>query len=115
MWMSFAKPLGFEIALFLTRGSMMRCSEPIRLSILMDNVPQHLRGRWNALEGLTMFSYSGSAVVGGYLIERHGYRYCFYITAIVYICGLMMEVLLIPIIHNAKKLASPKASAVIKL
>ncbi|RQM19652.1 hypothetical protein B5M09_010993 [Aphanomyces astaci] len=78
----------------------MRCSEPLRTSLLMDYVPQHLRGRWNALEGLTMFTYSGSAMVGGYLIEHHGYRYCFLITAAIYGIGLLAELLLLPIIRN---------------
>ncbi|KAF0718902.1 Aste57867_1402 [Aphanomyces stellatus] len=98
--MAYATLLPLEIALFLLRSGSMRCSEPLRTSILMDYVPQHLRGRWNSLEGLTQFTYSGSAVVGGFLIEQHGYRYCFFITAVLYAVGVAIECLLVPIIRN---------------
>ncbi|KAF0718905.1 Aste57867_1405 [Aphanomyces stellatus] len=101
---SFAQPLWLEIVLFLTRTAFMRCSAPIRASILMDHVPKAWRGRWNALEGLTMFCYSGSAVAGGFLIERYGYRFCFYVTSLVFLSGLMLELLLLPIIRNERKL-----------
>ncbi|RHZ12460.1 hypothetical protein DYB26_013381, partial [Aphanomyces astaci] len=82
----------------------MRCSGPIRGSILMDHVPKAWRGRWNALEGLTMFCYSGSAMAGGFLIERYGYRFCFFVTSLIFLAGLMLELLLLPIIRNERKL-----------
>ncbi|RHZ23414.1 hypothetical protein DYB26_004043 [Aphanomyces astaci] len=96
------------------RSGFMRCSEPLRTSLMMDYVPQHLRGRWNSLEGLTQFTYSGSAVVGGYLIERHGYRLCFFITAVIYVVGVAIECLLVPIIRNHHRQLQAK-SAVVKL
>ncbi|EQC33405.1 hypothetical protein SDRG_08920 [Saprolegnia diclina VS20] len=113
LFMTYMKPLWGEIGLFLLRSGFMRCSEPLRTSILMDYVPQSLRGRWNALEGLTQFTYSGSAVVGGYLIERHGYRYCFFITSIIYAIGMVVELLLVPIIRNKPK--APPAKTVVAL
>ncbi|RHY07267.1 hypothetical protein DYB25_007960 [Aphanomyces astaci] len=111
--MAFVTPLSLEIGLFLLRG-FMRCSEPLRTSLMMDYVPQHLRGRWNSLEGLTQFTYSGSAVVGGYLIERQGYRLCFFITAVIYVVGVAIECLLVPIIRNHHRQLQAK-SAVVKL
>ncbi|KAF0718900.1 Aste57867_1400 [Aphanomyces stellatus] len=101
--MTYTTPLSLEVALFLLRSGFIRCSEPLRTSLLMDYVPQNQRGRWNALEGLTMFTYSGSAMVGGYLIERHGYRFSFLITAGFYGTGLLAELLLVPIIRNDPK------------
>ncbi|CAK4706837.1 hypothetical protein LEN26_011302 [Aphanomyces euteiches] len=100
---SFAKPLWIEITLFLTRTAFMRCSAPLRASILMDHVPKEWRGRWNALEGLTMFCYSGSAVAGGFFIERYGYRFCFFVSSLIFLSGLMLELLLVPIIRNERK------------
>ncbi|CAK4085048.1 unnamed protein product [Aphanomyces euteiches] len=110
--MTYITPLYLEIIMFLLRAGFMRCSEPLRTSLMMDYVPQNLRGRWNSLEGLTQFSYSGSAVVGGYLIERHGYRYCFLITAVIYFIGLMFEVVLIPVIQGHRALGKPKKAVV---
>ncbi|RHY54229.1 hypothetical protein DYB30_006651 [Aphanomyces astaci] len=109
---SYAEPLWLEITLYLTRTAFMRCSGPIRGSILMDHVPKAWRGRWNALEGLTMFCYSGSAMAGGFLIERYGYRFCFFVTSLIFLAGLMLELLLLPIIRNERKL---KVTSVVKL
>ncbi|TDH74432.1 hypothetical protein CCR75_005065 [Bremia lactucae] len=99
--MAYAQPIAVQIALFLMRGGMMRCSQPLRRSILMDFVPQNMRARWNALEGLSVFSWSGSAVFGGYLIDAYGYRACFVLTSVVYCAGLSIEVLLLPLTKNA--------------
>lgn len=99
--MSFVKPLPLQILLFLMRGGMMRCSQPLRRSILMDHVPKEIRARWNALESLSVFSWSGSAVVGGFLIDSYGYRICFFITSFVYLAGLSLELFLLPLTKHA--------------
>ncbi len=82
----------------------MRCSQPLRRSILMDHVPKEFRARWNALEGLAVFSWSGSAVLGGYLIDAYDYRTCFFITSFVYFAGLALELFLLPLTkHEMEK------------
>lgn len=103
MLMSFTKPLAAQIILFLMRGGMMRCSQPLRRSILMDHVPKDQRARWNALEGLSVFSWSGSAVIGGYLIDAYDYRTCFFITSFVYCFGLAIEMLLLPLTKHSRE------------
>ncbi|KAG7400215.1 hypothetical protein PHYBOEH_006553 [Phytophthora boehmeriae] len=99
--MAYAQPMVLQIVLFLMRGGMMRCSQPLRRSILMDYVPKNIRARWNALEGLSVFSWSGSAVLGGFLIDAYGYRMCFIITSFVYVAGLSMEMFLLPLTKHA--------------
>uniref|UniRef100_M4BFX9 Major facilitator superfamily (MFS) profile domain-containing protein n=1 Tax=Hyaloperonospora arabidopsidis (strain Emoy2) TaxID=559515 RepID=M4BFX9_HYAAE len=99
--MAYAQPVALQIALFLMRGGMMRCSQPLRRSILMDYVQKNIRARWNALEGLSVFSFSGSAVLGGYLIDAYGYRICFIITSFVYCVGLSLEMFLLPLTKHA--------------
>ena len=47
----------------------------------MDNVPPSERGRWAALESLNMFSWSGSAALGGYLVGWIGMVPLFCMTA----------------------------------
>jgi hypothetical protein len=49
--------------------------------MLMDNVPSHERGRWSALESVNMFSWSGSAALGGVLVGWVGIVPLFAITA----------------------------------
>ncbi|KAI9982786.1 hypothetical protein PInf_008796 [Phytophthora infestans] len=99
--MAYAQPMALQIVLFLMRGGMMRCSQPLRRSILMDYVPKNIRARWNALEGLSVFSWSGSAVLGGFLIDAYGYRMCFIITSLVYCAGLSLEMFLLPLTKHA--------------
>ncbi|CAH0515248.1 unnamed protein product [Peronospora belbahrii] len=99
--MAYAQPMALQIVLFLMRGGLMRCSQPLRRSILMDYVPKNIRARWNALEGLSVFSWSGSAVLGGFLIDAYGYRICFIITSLVYCVGLGLEMFLLPLTKRA--------------
>lgn len=99
--MAFARPLHLQVLLFLMRGGMMRCSQPLRRSVLMDFVKREVRARWNALEGISVFSYSGSAVLGGYLVDHYDYRTCFFITSLVYFAGLSLELLLLPLTKHA--------------
>ena len=36
---------------------------------------------WNSLDGIAGLGWSGSAVVGGYLIKGYGFQACFLVTA----------------------------------
>lgn len=101
--MTFVQPLALQILFFLLRGGLMRCSQPLRRSILMDAVPKRLRARWNALESLSVFSWSGSAFVGGYLIDAYDYRLCFLITSFVYSIGVTLELVLLPLTKHARE------------
>ena len=47
----------------------------------MDNVPSHERGKWSVLESVNMFSWSGSAALGGMLVGWFGIVELFAITA----------------------------------
>ena len=108
--MTYAKPLWLQIVLFLLRGSFMRCSIGLRRSVLMDHVPKKHRARWNSLEGLTMFTWSGSAVLGGYLIDAYSYRYCFLITAGIYFVGLVVELSLLPLTRKTSSFKTTSSS-----
>uniref|UniRef100_K3W7L5 Major facilitator superfamily (MFS) profile domain-containing protein n=1 Tax=Globisporangium ultimum (strain ATCC 200006 / CBS 805.95 / DAOM BR144) TaxID=431595 RepID=K3W7L5_GLOUD len=95
--MAFSTSLSVQCALFLLRGAMVHCTVPLRRSLLMDFVPKKQRARWNSLEGLSMFSWAGSAFLGGFLVEAHGYRVCFAVSSLVYLVGVLLESILIPI------------------
>ena len=55
------------------------CPNP--LAVLMDWVPRRLRGRVAAVDSVRSFSWSGSAALGGFLIQRYGFQRTFLITA----------------------------------
>ncbi|KAG7391183.1 hypothetical protein PHYPSEUDO_005544 [Phytophthora pseudosyringae] len=90
-----------QSVLFIAHGALMQCTEPLRRSILMDFVPKTHRARWSSLEGLTLASWSGSAVLGGIIVDAYGYRLCFVAAALAHICGLALETMLIPLTRNA--------------
>ncbi|KAE8883203.1 hypothetical protein PF005_g9512 [Phytophthora fragariae] len=90
-----------QSVLFVFHGAFMQCTEPLRRSLLMDFVPKSHRARWNSLEGLTVASWAGSAVLGGIIVDAYGYRICFIAAALVYICGLALETMLIPLTRHA--------------
>eukprot|EP00923_Selenidium_pygospionis_P060337 GHVN01106177.1.p1 GENE.GHVN01106177.1~~GHVN01106177.1.p1 ORF type:complete len:168 (-),score=30.95 GHVN01106177.1:544-1047(-) len=69
---------------------MMNCGFPIDRSIVNDYIPSRHRGKWNAVQSLTGMTWSGSAMLGGFLSDTHDYRYTFIFTAMIYCVALVM-------------------------
>jgi hypothetical protein len=63
------------------RTAFMNSTSALTKSVLMDSVPKHERAKWSALESLNMFSWSGSAALGGILVEWRGIIFNFCVTA----------------------------------
>lgn len=101
--MASASSIHWQIVMFLIQSSMIQCSEPLRRSIIMDVVPKHHRARWNSLEGLTTFAWTGSAILGGFIVDSYGYRWCFFAAASAFAVGMVLEMLLIPITRHVKE------------
>ncbi|GMF17894.1 unnamed protein product [Phytophthora lilii] len=106
--MAISREVTDQTVLFVFHGALMQCTEPLRRSILMDFVPKTHRARWNSLEGLTVASWAGSAVLGGIIVDAYGYRLCFVAAALVYICGLTLETMLIPLTRHAAEVQNVK-------
>lgn len=64
---------------------------------MMDVVPKRERGKWNSLEGVSSFTWTGSAALGGYLVDRYSYHFTFRITAAIYVLGTALLLLLVPL------------------
>ena len=71
------------VPLYLVREFCVNASLGLTKSVLNDYVPKSQRARWNSFEAVNTFGWSGSASLGGYIIERHGYRINFFVTAAV--------------------------------
>jgi len=69
------------IALYMLRTTFMNSTTPLTKSVLMDAVPKESRGKWSAVESVSMFSWSGSAALGGILVGWDGLLFNFSITA----------------------------------
>ena len=70
--------------LFIVRTSVMNGVTGLKRSILMDCIPKKSRAKWNSFESITRFTWSGSAALGGFLVQKFSYKFCFLITAIIY-------------------------------
>lgn len=79
-------------------STAQHCVRPLKKSILMDYVPVHQRGRWNSLDSVTRFGWSGSALVGGWIVDHWSYSGSFFITAMVQILASTLLVTLIRLV-----------------
>lgn len=66
--------------LYLLRTSFMNATSALTKSVLMDAVPKSERAKWSALESINMFSWSGSAALGGVLVGFEGIVFNFIVT-----------------------------------
>jgi len=83
--MCYIRSLVLVLPLYLLRGALMNARGPIVRSMIMDLVTSDLRGRWNSIQSLSGFTWSGSAALGGYLADYAGdYRFTFIVTALIY-------------------------------
>lgn len=67
--------------LFVVRTGLMNSTKPLTKSVINDIVPPGERGRWNALESVNAATWSGSAAIGGVLVDSYGYVPNFFATA----------------------------------
>jgi MFS family permease len=67
--------------LLVLRTAFMNSTSALTKSVLMDHVPKDERAKWSALESFNMFSWSGSAALGGILVDSDGILFTFCITA----------------------------------
>eukprot|EP00884_Botryococcus_braunii_P015730 jgi/Botrbrau1/2840/Bobra.0125s0047.1 len=83
------------VPIFLVRTSVNNACNPLSNSILMDFLPKERRGRWNSLNSIISWGWAGSALIGGYLIQKYGYTVTFGVTAVV---QLMAWLVLVPLV-----------------
>lgn len=53
---------------YVLRTAFMNSTSALTRSFLLDHVPSEERAQWTALESLNMFGWSGSALLGGWLL-----------------------------------------------
>eukprot|EP00928_Gymnodinium_smaydae_P017758 TRINITY_DN16789_c0_g2_i1.p1 TRINITY_DN16789_c0_g2~~TRINITY_DN16789_c0_g2_i1.p1 ORF type:complete len:497 (-),score=32.95 TRINITY_DN16789_c0_g2_i1:137-1564(-) len=120
---SYYKYPGVMVPLFITRCSIMWSCAAIKGSVVADYTPKSQRGRWKALESITAMGWSGSAAVGGWLIDHFGYGDTFVITACFQATVIPVWCMLLPLVAKESELlaageaatpctASPGASTV---
>ena len=87
------------IPLYLGRVCFMNCSTGLTKSVLNDYVPKSERARWNSFEAVNTFGWSGSAAIGGFIIQHYGYSIMFIITAAMQILAATILLSIAPLVH----------------
>jgi MFS family permease len=72
---------GVIFVIYVARSAAMNCSNGLSRAILMDLVPETQRAKWNIVESVGSVTWAGSAIVGGAVSDRWGYRSTFLVTA----------------------------------
>ena len=93
---TFHLPRWVTCVFYLVRTSFMNATTALTKSVLMDNVPRKERAKWAALESVNMFSWSGSAFVGGMLVGFEGLIFNFCITASIQLLATVPLMVLFP-------------------
>lgn len=106
--LAYVRSLPVVVIVFVLRGALQNSVYPIDRSIIMDFVPSDQRGRWNSIESISAMTWSGSAVIGGYLMDQHDYRYTFVITAWIYLVAVAMRVPLLWLVPRTEKFVTAK-------
>eukprot|EP00039_Didymoeca_costata_P013332 m.201171 g.201171 ORF g.201171 m.201171 type:complete len:555 (+) comp15743_c0_seq10:141-1805(+) len=87
----------YVIGLYII-STLQHCCRPLKKGILMDYVPKQTRARWNSFDSVTRFGWSGSAVIGGWIISKYDFGYSFLATALLQVLSSTFLFLLYPIL-----------------
>ena len=90
---------GVIIPVYLLRCGFQWSTGSLSYSIIADYVPKAYRARWNTLESIASFGWSGSAVLGGKLVKMSGYSLTFAITASIQLLSIIVFALpIVPLV-----------------
>lgn len=87
------------LPLYLVRMGLMNSVTALKQS-MNDYAPKKIRGRWNALDSVKSVGWSGSAILGGYLVDMYGYRSTFMLTACAALIGTALKLPLLWIVEG---------------
>lgn len=77
----FEPTISFSCASYMMRWAALQGRDPLLYAMTMDTVPLEQRSRWASVATSSTYSFSASAVVGGYLADLYGYEFSFAATA----------------------------------
>ena len=83
------------IIVHIVRMASANCTRPLMRSVLNQYTPRHHRGKVNAVDSVRTFSWSGSAALGGVLVQKFGFEKTFLVTAGVKVLSVLPLLFLI--------------------
>lgn len=97
------------VVMFYLRHGFMKSRDPLYQAMLMDCLPKRYRGRFGAITSLRSVSWSGSAWIGGLILDHTGsnYRELFEFSGLT-IC--MSSVIVSPLLCLVPRRETPRAA-----
>merc|ERR1711924_303673 len=75
----------------------------LRQTVLFDYAPKKHRARWSALDSISSLGWSGSAMVGGILVDKFGYHVTFFVTAGMHLTSVLIRTPLLLWCHETRR------------
>lgn len=97
-------------AIYVLRSAFINCVVPLNRSIIMDYASVSSRGKWNSVDSIAAFGWSGSAVIGGVLIDLYGFEMSFVCTAILQLVAWLPLIGLVPLVLNEDEITAQKTA-----
>jgi MFS family permease len=83
--LGFERTLALAVLAYWARSALMQMSSPLLNSFAMDSIPPALRARAVGIDNLCWWAgWAVSSALAGWVIERFGYAYPYYLTALFY-------------------------------
>lgn len=99
------------VPLYIVRTLLTSVGWPLIMSVLNDYVSKEHRSKWNSLQNIAALGWSGSAYVGGIIIDQYGFNIVFYCTAALQALSILIRFLIIPLVpRSEERLRSPRSS-----
>lgn len=88
----------------LVRGGLMNSTTALVASVLNDHVSKSQRGKWAVVSMLGKGTWSGSALLGGFLVDTIGFRHMFAVTAVVHFMSSLALCPIVPLVDSLVEL-----------
>ena len=96
------------MSFFVIRSGLLSGNSANDASISMDYVPKERRGFFTSLGAITAASWSGTAVLGGILVDRGSYKIAFLVTLIFHSCSILLRIPLLWLVPRKQQRISTK-------
>lgn len=97
------------LTLFVVRCTSVWSVSALLGSIMADYTPKAERARWKALSSVTAAGWSGSAMIGGWLIDRYGFAVTFVITGALQATMIPLWLVLVPLVAKESEILDAAA------
>lgn len=99
------------VTIYILRTILTSVGWPLIMSVLNDYVSKEHRSKWNSLQNLAALGWSGSAALGGIIIDKYGFATVFYCTAALQALSIFLRFFIMPLVPRSEdQLHSPMQS-----